>query len=252
MNGTQSVEVLIHRYIRHHELGKGAQLPSQADLAAACRCDEQALVAGLESALGRGVITRGPQGSWVVQSPLVMRDQESLSLSNSAREHDEILERSLREVALREPIDDPDDPFTVDLERRAHAVLGLGEGEPFIVINRLHFFQRDGKDLDPRVIHRLFLDPKRFASTFLDDHDFSKESMIDIYNRNGYIIAERPNAIRSRAASTPERIDLRMELGAPVLDLEQRTNAYQLDDSTPILLEYLRATYWNITFDFLR
>lgn len=253
MKGTTSVEGLIHRYISDHGLGEGAQLPSQTELVALFGCDAKALAGGLEAALRRGVIAKGPQGDWVVESPLVVSDQESLSFTRSALLHGEQMTTSLHEAALRYPRDDADDPFTTDLESRAHEALGLADGEPFIVITRYRSLHSGSHEVDPMVIHRTFLDPKRFPATFLKNHDFERESMVeDVYKRYGYTIEQRLDAMRARTASPAERADLKIGLGQPVLDLEQRSMARGPDGAEPILLEYLRATYWNITFKFKR
>lgn len=252
MNSVQFGESLILRYISDHGLGEGARLPSEEELAAILECEPQALESAIELACQRGIIGRDPVVGLIVEAPLAIRDQEALSFSRSAARHGAELVTMLKEASIRLPRTDPDEPFTTELERRAQKVLGLDEDEPFVVITRHRMLHRDRQDVDPRVIHRVFLDPKRFPTSFLSDHNFERESLVDIYNRHGFTIKTRSDALRARTATLSERNDLKISLGQPVLDLDQRSVALGPGGGTPFVIEYLKATYWNITFEFER
>lgn len=245
---SKATEGLIHRYISDNGLRTGAILPPDADLATALGCDAPALVEQLAAAEQQGLIAKG----WVVRSSPVMRDQKSLSFSRSAKLHGEEEERILLEAALRLPRKTPEDPITTDFEARAQKALGLNPEDPFLVIRRLRLLHKDGDKEHAGVIHRSFLDPKRFPANFLAEHKFDKESLIDIYNQCGYIIDKRYDTFVSRPATPEERLAFKIDLGKPVLDMEQRSESRVRDTSEIVLIEYLRATYWNLPFELVR
>ena len=241
---------IIYRYISDHCLNEGEQLPDPKYLAALYGHKVTAVESALEVACQAGILVRSPVGGFVVRS--IPKEQAWLSFSHSAALHGKRIDKTtVREAKLRLPLLDPDDPITTGFEKEAHRTLGLEEGEPFIVISRIRLL--GGSDSDaPRVIHRVYLDPKRFPISFLSDHDFALESIVRIYNHHGYVIRRRMDRARARLACPSERIDLEINLSDPVLDVAQHTVATAQDDQTPFVLEYLRATYWNLTFEFER
>lgn len=251
MNSQKHDETVIYRYIFDHGLKEGDPLPLQDEFALMLMVDASSLDSAIDVARERGVISRDATGGLTVKSLRLIPDQEWLSFSHSAKMHGKAVRTELVEAKLRPPIVSADDPVATDYEQAAHEALGLEKGDPFIVISRIRWLDDPASD-DPRIIHRAFLDPKRFPETFLKDHDFERESLVHIYNELGYKILRRKDAMRARGACLAERNTIKTDLNGSVLDLEQRTIASGPDANESFVLEYLRATYWKITFDFER
>ena len=250
MNGEKSIETLLYKYIGDHGLHDSDALPYPDELASSLGCDIGALDSAIEAACTRGVLARSETSGLVVQSLLAMPDQEWLSFTHSAKVHGEEMRTTVHEARLRLPVEDSEDPVTTEFEREAYKALGLEKGNPFIVITRIRRLHSPRGD-DQRVIHRAYLDPKRFPETFLSDHDFARESLVHIYNSYGYRVQKRADAMKARLACPAERNDLKIGY-EPVLELQQRTIASGPDSDDRFLLEYLWGTYWNLTFEFER
>jgi DNA-binding GntR family transcriptional regulator len=241
----------IYRFISDHNLTDGDTLPELDRIAASTGSDATAIKLGLDVACRSGVVQCVTDGQYSVRSLSAIPGQEWLSFSHSATTHGEEVSTIILEASRRLPKVDPEDPIATEFDRDAHAALGLNEGEAFIVISRVRLLSSPAGN-DPRVVHRSYLNPHRFPDTFVDDHDFANESLVGLYNAHGFMIGRRYAAARARLACPAERSALGIELRQPVLDLAQRTLATTDEKKTPFVLEYLRATYWNLTFDFER
>jgi DNA-binding GntR family transcriptional regulator len=238
MKETFSVESLIYHFISERGLHEGSPLPSDEELATMLRCSVEGVAKAMDAAARKGKIKRQQGGPTVVLSPPVLRDQDEFSFSRSARLHGEAFTTRISEQAVRTPLDDEADLLTAHLERRAHAALGLKDQEPFVVIVRIRLLQDC-----PRVIDRAYLDPKRFPSTLLNDHDFEKESLIHVYNRYGYTLKSRDTTLTARLPTPGERNEFHIGLTEPVLDVEQQLFAQDPDTEVPFMLEYMQAIY---------
>jgi DNA-binding GntR family transcriptional regulator len=253
MKGNQLAETLIYRYIGDHGLRDGEYLPAPEQLAAALDLKLPDIESALDAAFRSGALIPGSTGGWSVKSLQAMPVRRWSSFSHSAALQGKQVKTTLSEVRLRLPRIDQEDPIATGFDKAAHEALDLKDGEPFIVISRVRSLSSAGGN-DPRAIHRAYLDPKRFPKNFLDEgvHDFTQESLMQIYHDCGYSIRGRTDSVRARLACPAERSELKIELREPVLDLEQRTIVTAQDSEVPFVLEYLSATYWNLTFEFER
>ncbi len=130
-------------------------------------------------------------------------------------------------------------------ERRAQQALGLKKDDPFLVISRKRILS--GKT---RVIHRSFLDPAYFKRSFLADHDFAEQSLLDILESYGLRIRSRQTRIRA-ALPTECEMHIFQVHDEPVLSIEQSLFALHAETNKLITAEYLHATYcrWEYTID---
>jgi hypothetical protein len=84
--------------------------------------------------------------------------------------------------------------------------------------------------------------------TFLIDHGFATESLIDLCNASGYRIDARHTTLRARFPDSSDATILGIRQGL-ILEVEQRLEAVRVETSGGVTLEYLRACYvrWEIT-----
>jgi DNA-binding GntR family transcriptional regulator len=232
----QKVESLIIRQILKNSLREGSKLPSDKEIAEQFGCSVQPVLRAMESLARKGLVLRRPGAATTVQSQPPLIDDHQFSFSRSCTNaYGHALTTRLIEKASRLPL--PGDTMVV--EKKAQKALGLLRNEPFLVIARLRLL--DGV---PRVIHRTFLRPAHFPKSFLVDHDFTQESLIDLYNANGYQIEARHTILRARLPAEEENALLKCE-GQPVLEAEQQIDAVRVTTSDTVTLEYLHACYLN-------
>lgn len=243
MKEISSIEYRICAYINDCGLKEGSALPSDQEIANELKCDVKSVAEALDAAARQGKISRQEGAPSLVLSPAAFHEQDEFSFTKSAHVHGETLTTEILERRVRPPCtNDPDDPLAplAPFEDRAHHALGLNGQEPFIVVARL---RRLGGH--PRVIHRVYLDPKRFPTTFLEDHDFEKESLIHIYNHYGYVLKSRDTMLTARLPTQNERLNFDIRLFVPILGVEQELIALAPDTPAPFTLEYLQASYVN-------
>lgn len=165
--------------------------------------------------------------------------KKSFSFSKSARKHE--LETVLIEAALRLPLSDKSH-YLYRVERDAQKALGLSKRSPFITIRRLRMLDRQ-----PGAIQQVYLSPARFKRNFLKRHDFQSESLIDVYEANGYRLVSRDTVLGARFANLYE-VNLLSKyspglITRAVLDAEQQLFAQEAPEGSQFVLEYLKATY---------
>jgi DNA-binding GntR family transcriptional regulator len=237
----------IVRYISERRLGEGAPLPSDRKLAQELSCSISLLMRAMAELVKKGMVVRraGAATRVITQPPLA--DDHELSFRYSATEtFGSRLRNEIVEVRLRPP--HPDVPH----EQGARKALGLGHGEAMIVIARRRVLEDT-----PRALHRAYLNPAHFPPTFLSDHDFDKESLIELYNAEGYQIVGRNTTLRARYASAEEQASLRIGRD-PVLDAEQELLALRIGSGKAaappgaagaqdavLTIEYMQACYVN-------
>ena len=141
------------------------------------------------------------------------------------------------------------------MEQKAHKSLKLAADEPFMVIARMLFLD----DL-PKVIHHIYLDPKRFAPDFLELHDFANESLVHIYQNNGYKLTTRNTRLQPRYAWIYDKVDFLQNLNrehesfcnkydGPILYAEKELFAEDKVTGENIILEFMQAAYVDLVYD---
>ena len=78
---------------------------------------------------------------------------------------------------------------------------------------------------------------------FLNQHDFAKESLVDIYNQHKFQLTSRDTILTARIANPYES---RLNLGNyrnPILNAEQKLYAIEPDTDEPFVLEFMEASY---------
>jgi|HubBroStandDraft_6_1064221.scaffolds.fasta_scaffold355580_2 DNA-binding GntR family transcriptional regulator len=235
----ESIEYLIQNYIFEQRLADGDALPSPRELAAHLACDEESLVKSLQSAEAKGHLSHD-KGRWTVVLPETVGDT-AFSFTNSARARG--LTTKVIEAAMRLPIHHKDDPYYL-VEQRAREALDLPADSQFIVIERLRLL--DGR---PGALQRAYLSPARFADDFLASHDFSRVSLIDLYQRRGYKLLSRDTVLAARFANLYEKNSVNRYVPHlqtnVVLDAEQRLYAENPNDRSHFVLEFLKASYFE-------
>jgi len=156
------------------------------------------------------------------------------------------LKTEVIDAAIRFPTDDKEHAFYL-LEQRVHDALRLAKDLPFIVIERLRLL-----DGHPGAFQQVYLNPTHFPADFIQRHDFKTESLIKIYEGYGYRLLSRDTRLAARSANLYEINWIRRygpDLGnRTVLDAEQRLYAEGQKEKSPIVLEFLKASYlenWN-------
>jgi DNA-binding GntR family transcriptional regulator len=169
-----------------------------------------------------------------------LHDQNAFSFTKTAEKLGQMWETSFEDHQLRLPLreDAEEDNTLAQLEKRAHKALGLEAGDPFIVVVRVR-----SHDQQPQLIQRIYLRPNDFPQSFLQDHDFARESLVDIYEKYGYQLTSRNSTLTARMANLYETNELGIRLGKPVLVAEQELFAVDSSNGNSVLLEYLEATY---------
>jgi len=229
------IESRMLRYISNKGLKEGDPLPSDADLAKRFDCSLQPVVRAMQELARKGFVrrTKGMPTTICARPPLA--DESEFSFSRSATStYGHHLETKIVRVGPGFPRQSSDG---AGHEGRAHQVLGLKKNEPFLAIGRLRIL--DGR---PRALHRVFLNPDHFPADFLVRHDFSKESLIEIYRLHGYTIDSRDTTLRARYPTREERQLIQID-EVPILEAEQKLFALCSTSDEPVLLEYMLACY---------
>lgn len=232
MTKWRAVEELILRHIRENGLRDGAHLPPDRSLAEMARCSVQPVMRAMESLEKRGLVRRGSGlPTTVVEQPPLIDDHE-LSFTNSTRTHGDAMATKMLDIGTRLPL-----AIGGRVEIRAQKALGLRRTEPFHVITRIRLL-----DGTPRVLHRAFLNPACFAASLFADHDFKHESLVEIYNTNGYQVDSRETTLRAREP-TKDETDILKCSGEAILEAEQQTDAVRVSTGETVTLEYMQALY---------
>ena len=246
MNYENMNKVDIDAYIAKHGLKEGAILPVPREIAAELKCEESAVIEAVECLAQEARVTQKGE-HWVVGSRESL-DHEGFSFRTSAQAHGDALETRVVELAIRRPFDGAQlDNSYFDCELIAHEELGLAGTDPFLVIARVRVLKSR-----PSVIHRAYLNPARFPKEFQKEHDFSRESLIDVYKQYGYTLLSRDTVLEARIANFNEINILTPNYKKPyqsepranvVLDAEQKLWATHPPSDKPFVLEFLKATY---------
>jgi len=247
MKDTVAIEALLDRLVVGDKLAPGTRLPPLADLATRLEYEPQKIATALAAAVAKAKFVGTPDGGFEVALPSVTAASPRFSFSTTAAQHHERLVTALLEQpATRLPFDDEHPLHTT--ECRAQEALGLAPDQPFHVIARVRHW--NGK---PKVFHRVYLDPARFAPGFIEGYDFETQSVLDMYRSAGYRLLSRDTVLHSRFTSRYEdnlllhlKRDVHLQ---PVLHAEQSffaTHAASGEGSEDrFVLEYMQATYFD-------
>lgn len=231
MKKWQEAANFVLSFINKNKLVGEDSLPSDQTFAAMLGCSVQPVARAMDNLASRGLVRRGSGSPTKVVGQAPLTDDHEFSFSHSAKAHDHAVSARLLEVSRRTPTPGR------EVEVRAQKVLGLRRKEPFYAVARLRLL-----DGEPRVLHRIYLNPAHFPPTALTDHDFASGSLIDLYNTCGYRVDGRETTLRARLPTPEEAVLLKCE-GEPVLEAEQRTDAVRAGSGEVVPLEYLLATY---------
>jgi len=224
------------RYIAENNLREGDKLPSDRQLTAMANCSLQPVTRAMQELARKGLIRRraGAASTVLSQQPLI--DDHEFSFRHSATHtYGQKLDNRILELRLRLP----NSREANRQEQRARQFLGLGKDEPFYVIARLRML-----DGEPRAIHISYANPRHFPESFLTDHDFERESLIRVFNLNGYRIEARKTILRARFPMEEELALLGIGF-VPVLEAEQEIEACRVKTGEVVRLEFMRACYVN-------
>lgn len=233
------IPMRIHSLIQSLSLREGDQLPDFGAIADSWKCDLSEVYEAISAAESQGLLIRDGKGVIRVPVTPVLPDPEELSFANTARQLG--IEMKTKCIAAETTVRLPFNKGPLEAtERRAQVALGLRSDQPFIVIPRIRYL--DGK---PRAVHRVYLAPARFSPGFLDEHDFSTESLIAVYRAAGYQLGTRDTTLIARIPNLLEVQDLELLSAAyaPVLVAEQSMIASHAQEPADFVLEYMLATY---------
>ncbi len=224
----------ILEYIDNYKLKPGDELPSDREFKEMFGCSLQPVIRAMGFLADRGQIQRraGAKTTFLDRQPL-LADIQTYSFSFKATEvYGCKLQTKLLEISCRLPQASEE----VD-ERATHKALGLKRNQPFYVISRLRYL-----DGEPRAIHRSYLNPDHFPSTFLTAHEFDRVSLIGLFDHYGYQIESRETKLRARFPTNAEKGWLQINQ-EPVLSAEQILTARPSDGEQPVILEAMYACY---------
>ena len=216
-----------------HRFENGAELQSDAAYAKRAKCSVPTVKRAMADLARLGfVIRRKGRKTRSSDRPGVVSGAE-FSFSRAAKERGTKLTTRLIEKSCRLP----SRMSPGDVEMRAHNMLGLKRDEPFLVIARR-------RDLNgrPQVIHRSYLNPSHYPTSFLARHDFEKESLLEIVEKYDLRIQGRETRIRA-AFPTEQECELLEVEKEPVLNVEQSLYAMCPATEEIVVAEYLHATY---------
>jgi GntR family transcriptional regulator len=234
------VETAILQQISSGQLEKGASLPSDRELATQFGCSLQPVVRAMEELVRKGIVQRRPGAATTVLGRLALGEPPTLSFSKHARAtFGDSFRTQVIELARRVPIADEARGFEVIAQR----ALGLRSGDDFLVISRLRFLEQQ-----PRVLHRSYLNPALLPASFLTDHDFSRESLIEILERAGYRLLSRKTKLRAGFPSTEAATLLRLDR-VPVLEADQELLGEPSAGGSAVVVEFLHAVYANWVYE---
>jgi GntR family transcriptional regulator len=236
----REVESVILKYIADRALREGDALPSDREFAIMAGCSMQPIMQAMRELGRKGLVLRRAGAATIVHSPVPLIDDREFSFSyNALHRYGQNLKNKLLELSCRLPAEGN---FFQD-EKKAQESLYLKRKEPFYVIVRLRLL-----DNIPRAIHRAYLNPSLFPSSFISDHNFEEESLIAIYNNYGFIIESRNTTLRARLPISEEALILKIKQ-EPLLDATQVMEASNVDACGLVTLEYMRACYLNWDFN---
>ncbi len=220
-------------YIEQNNLKPGDKLIKDDELMEKINCRKQTFIRAMQFLADHGQVRRqrGSKTIYLARQP-VLADKQDYSFSLKANQvYNNKLETQILELSSRMPqySDEVD-------EKTAHKTLGLKRNEPFIVISRLRRL-----DDIPRVIHRSFLNPTLFPSSFLTDHDFEKISLINIFDQYGYKLVNRETKLQARSLTKTEISIMKCEQ-KPILASEQVLTARTKNDKL-VVLEMMFGCY---------
>ena len=272
MNDTVAIEAALDLIVAERNLEPGSRLPSLGELASQLDCDPDTLVLSLEAAAAKSKLARTADGGYEVAQPSVTGDGLRFSFSNTAAQFQKRLITKLLEgpPTRRLPVDEQHPLHAT--ECRAQEALGLAPDQPFYFICRVR--HHDGK---PKVFHRIYLDPARFAPDLIENYDFENQSVMALYRQAGYLLLSRDTVLHARLtffyedtmlrdlarkaykqqhhqglghSAAPELGHLRRESSVqPVLHAEQSFWAAPATDPEGsegrFVLEYMQATYFD-------
>ena len=247
MKDTVAIEALLDRLVVEDRLAPGSRLPPLDDLAARLGYAPQKIEPALAAAVTKAKLVRAPDGGFEVALPSPRDDSPRFSFSTTAaHNHERLVTALLDQPKTRLPFDD-EHPLH-PTECRAQEALGLNPDQPFLVIARVRHW--NGK---PKVFHRVYLDPARFAPGFVAGYDLEKQSVLDMYRNAGYRLLSRDTVLHARVTNRYEdnlllhlKRDVHLQ---PVLHAEQSffaTHAASGEGSEDrFVLEYMQATYFD-------
>ncbi len=220
-------------YIKQHKLKPGDKLLSDKKLMEEINCKKQTFIRAMQFLAEHGQIRRqrGSKTIYLARQPVLANKQDYSFSLKATQVYNNKLETQLLELSSRMPQNSDE----VN-EKAAHKALGLKRNEPFIVISRLRRL-----DCIPRVIHRSFLNPMLFPSSFLIDHDFEKISLINTFDDYGYKLVNRETKLQARNLTEAEISILKCEQ-MPILSSEQIITA-RTKDGTLVVLEVMFGCY---------
>lgn len=256
MSLEKSITARLLDFIAAHKLKDEQTLPSEQQLLEDLQCQPEDLRNALQTLESQGLI-KNEQNAWIVHHHIVVDENDGFSFVTYAQKHQQKLETRVLEKAIRKPVIDDDNPALTEMEKRAQKSLQLSADEPFVVIARMRFLD----DL-PKVIHRVYLNPKCFPADFLEAHDFANESLVHIYRNNGYQLTTRNTRLQARYAWIYDKIDFLQSLDRehdsfyhkyddPILYAEQELFAEDKETGKNILLEFMQAAYVDMVYDIL-
>lgn len=234
----QEVRGWILSQIQEHGWPEGAPLPSDRAVALACGCSLQPVLRAMQALVTEGIIQRQAGAATQIRSLPPVREPHRFSFGANAQCQGAVCRTRVLEQCRRLP--NPGELHA--MERRAQSHLGLSHTEPFYVIARLRLLNDA-----PRVIERAYLNPIHFPRTFLEEHDFATDSLLQSYITCGFDPNLRDTQLQARMPREDEQrlLDLRE---MPVQEIEQVMYASRTDTPTPVVIEYLSAIYHNWTF----
>ncbi len=256
MSLEKSITARLLDYIAEHKLKDEQALPSEQQLIEDLHCQPEELRNALQTFESQGLV-KCEQNAWIVHHHIVVDENDGFSFAKHALERKQKLETRVLEKAIRKPIIDDDNPALTEMEQKAHQTLQLAADEPFIVIARMRILG----DL-PKVIQRVYLDPKRFPPDFLELHDFANESLVHIYRNNGYQLTTRNTHLQARFAWIYDKVDFLNNLDRdhetfyhkyndPILYAQQDLFAENKETGEKIVLEFMQAAYVDLVYDVL-
>lgn len=235
MKKRTELEEVITRCVRSLRLEDVDALPEVGFLAEKLDLHEEDVRAALRNAVRRGEFVRDEEGRLILSDPPVIDDNDMFSFASSA----DLEGTELYTVVTGASVLPPSTGHRVNyVERLARRALGINSDEECLLIARTRLIEGE-----PRVLHRAFLDPKRFPTSFLKDHDFATDSLIQIYQKYGYSLKYRNTRLTARLPTREEEIALGCRLDEPLLEAKQELFAVDSSGRQQFIIEFLDAAY---------
>lgn len=240
------IQQLVFQYIRDNKLEPGAKLPSDKQLIEMAvehygqNFSLQPVITAMDDFARTGFVQRraGAATTLLKGVGFIERKNEPGYSQRTKNEFHRALETKVIELSRR-PARTDDRHF---YEQTALAALSLKKSDSFIVIKRLRILE--GKK---RVIQRVYLNPAHFPDNFEISHDFETESLLKIYQQEGFSLISREQQFMARFADEEEqRIFSCAE--EPVLTISQHLKALHTESCITETIEYLYSSYYNEPF----